>query len=110
VVKTKPKLSEVDREALERALEVVKARGEPSRRERRDWLDEAISASSSCQRRALQLKPWQSPPCFGDAHPGHDGHADAAVLLQRLLSNNLSRWEPDPVTALAAITSKAIPG
>ena len=102
MVKTKTtKLSKIDREALERALEVVKARGEPSRRERRDWLDEAMSAAYSCQRRSLGLKPWQSPPMYGHI-PMHDNeHAEAAALLKRLLDNNLSRFEPDPLSALA---------
>ena len=109
VVKTRTRLSEVDRDALERALALAKASDEPGRREQRhkDWFEAAASAAYSCQRRALQLKPWQSPPCYGDAHPGRDGHADAAVLLKRLLDNNLSRWEPDPIGALAAIEARA---
>jgi hypothetical protein len=101
-------LSPIDRDALSRALAIEQASDEPGRREQnRDWFDAAKSASYACQRRALGLKPWQSPPCYGDAHPGHDGHADAAVLLKRLLDNNLSRWEPDPIGALQAIEARA---
>lgn len=96
------KLSPIDRDALARALAIEQAGDEPGRRDQgRDWFEAATSASYACQRRALGLRPWQSPPCYGDAHPGHDGHADAAVLLQRLLDAGLSRWEPDPLQALA---------
>ena len=59
------KLSEVDRDALERALKIAQA-SEPGERDAR-------TAAYTCQRRALQLRPWQSPPCYGDASPGHDG-------------------------------------
>jgi hypothetical protein len=101
-------LSAIDRDALTRALAIAMASDEPGRREQdRDWIAAARSAAYACQRRALQLKPSQSPPCYADAHPSHDGHADAAALLKRLLDNNLSRWEPDPIGALAAVEASA---
>jgi hypothetical protein len=100
-------LSKVDREALERALAIEMASDEPGRREQGgDWIAAARTAAYTCQRRALQLRPWQSPPCYGDTSPGHDGHADAAVLLKRLLACGLSRYEPDPLGALAAIEAR----
>jgi hypothetical protein len=112
VTKTAPRLSKIDRDALERAVAIALASDEPGEREqiagklRRDWFEAATFAAYGCQVRALGLKPWQSPPCYGDAHPGHDGHADAAVLLKRLLDAGLSRWEPDPVGALSAIEAR----
>ena len=106
----KTKLSDIDRDALERALEKAKA-DEPDRierkLERKGWIEAATSAAYGCQRRALGLKPWQSPPMYGDAHPDHNGHTDAAVLLKRLLDAGLSRYEPDPIGALAAIEARA---
>jgi hypothetical protein len=103
-------LSAVDRDALERALEKAKA-DEPERierkLERKGWLEVAASAAYVCQRRALGLKPWQSPPMYGDAYPGHDGHAAAAVLLKRLIAAGLSRFEPGPIGALAKIEPPA---
>lgn len=103
-------LSPVDRDALERSLQLALASDEPGRRDqikrklkKDDWIEAAETAAYGCQRRVLGLKPWQSPPCYGDAFPGHDGHANAAVLLRKLLDAGLSRWEPDPVAALAAI-------
>ena len=85
------------------------ASDDPGRREqierklKKDWVEAAETASYDAQCRVLGLKPWQSPPCYGDAFPGHDGHANAAVLLRKLLDAGLSRWDPDPLVALAAI-------
>ena len=45
----------------------------------------------------LRLKPWQNPPCFGD----EDGDGPADVLLQRMLAAGISRFHPDPLSALA---------
>jgi hypothetical protein len=79
MVKTKTKLPAIDRDALTRARELVKARGEPRRRVRRDWFDEATSAAYSCQCRVLGLKPWHPPPMYGHI-PMHDNeHAEAAA-------------------------------
>jgi hypothetical protein len=113
MVKAK-RLSEVDREAMTRAIAIEneyqhkheRLRDGESRLDRelkKDWIEAGKSAAYSCQVRVLGLKPWQSPPCYGDAHPGHDGHADAAVLLKRLLACGLSRYEPDPLGALAKV-------
>ena len=71
------------------------------RLETKGWFEAAQLAAYSCQRRALQLRLWESPPMFGAVSPGHDGHAKAAVLLKRLLDAGLSRFEPDPLGALA---------
>lgn len=118
MVKTPPpKLSKIDREALERALAkaLANADDEPGRREqmedklKEDWFEAATFAAYGCQCRALGLKPWQSPPMYGAAYPGHDAHADAAMLLRRLLDAGLSRYEPDPIGALAAIEAKKAP-
>ena len=110
---TTTNLSAIDRDALERALAIALASDEPGCREQiesklrdDDWLDAAETAAYGCQRRMLGLRPWQSPPAFGDAHPGHDGHLDGAALLQRLLDAGLSRWEPDPLQALAKVEAR----
>lgn len=114
MVTTKPKLSKVDREALERAVALMKANDDPQRRAQiesmlrdDDWFTAAHFAAYYRQREVLQLKPWQSPPCYGDTSPGHDGHADAAKLLRKLLDAGLSRYEPDPVAALAKVEARA---
>src|SRR5258706_14366310 len=66
-----------------------------------------IFASSCAQSKNLGLAPWQGPPCraslrdldkpFDDAR----GERQAAELLQRLLQLGLSRFEADPIGAIA---------
>jgi hypothetical protein len=110
-------LEAVDQEALERAIEIVRTKGTP--REQRhieaklatdEWIDVAEFAAYSCQFTALSLRPWQSPPCWiddvvGTLNAGDDGicgEYQAARLLRRLLDAGLSRYEPNPLAALAA--------
>jgi hypothetical protein len=107
------RLSKVDREALQRAIEMVRAEGSNEMR----WIDDHLRtngffdagrlASYHRQYRALQLKPWQSPPIWIDdvsatlkEPPDSKDRHRAAKLLQRLLAAGLSRYEPDPLTAL----------
>jgi hypothetical protein len=107
------RLSKVDREALQRAIEMVRAEGPNEMR----WIDDHLRtngffeagrlASYHCQYRALQLKPWQFPPIWIDdvsatlkEPPDSKDRHRAAKLLQRLLAAGLSRYEPDPLTAL----------
>jgi hypothetical protein len=99
-----PGLSAVDRDALERAVELMKADDDAQRRDQiaqklhaEDWFTAAHFAAYYRQREVLDLKPWESPPCYGDSAPGHDGHADAAKLLKKLLDAGLSKYEPDPL-------------
>jgi hypothetical protein len=59
------RLSKVDREALQRAIDMVRAEGPNETR----WIDDHLRtngfleagrlASYHCQYRALQLKPWE---------------------------------------------------
>jgi hypothetical protein len=98
-------LSAADRDALERALALAKAeRPEQIGRMLSEdpWMEAASFAAYHCQIRALQLKPWQSPPCYGHL----DGDTGATILLKRLLDAGLSRWEPDPVGVLAALEAR----
>jgi uncharacterized metal-binding protein len=96
----------VDRDALERAIEI--ASRDPKRAEQiksmlegdqwskpRPWEEVAKFAADLCQRKALDLKPWETAPCYS-------GDPRAAKLANKLLSSGLSVFEPDPLTALAA--------
>jgi hypothetical protein len=114
VTKTASGLSKIDRDALARALAKAKADDDLLLRDQiarmlvdRDVYDVASFAAYHYQVHVLGLRPWQSPPCYGDVAPGHDGHADAAVLLKRLLDAGLSRWEPDPLAALAQAEARS---
>jgi len=84
---------------------------EPARRgqldamiEERGWLATAQFASYSRQIANLALRPWQCPPaavCDED-NPRTSEEAEAAVVLRRLLELGLSRYEPNPLEAIAA--------
>src|SRR5262249_18190397 len=108
-------LSEIDRDALERAMQL--ARRDPLRAQQLDskladesWVEVAKFAASCVQGAVLHLKPWQSPPMRIDEHADADqpmrnfcdNDQPAIRLLRRMLAAGISRYEPDPLTALAA--------
>jgi hypothetical protein len=95
-------MTEVDREALTRALALAK--GVPQV-ERQRWDDAASAAAYHLQLKNLRLKPWQDPPMYGDIERAQPG---AAELLARLLAAGLSRYEPDPIAALARVEAAKI--
>ena len=104
---------DVDRDALERCMKI--AQRDPLRTEHlrskledEPWIEVAEFASYSCQIESLSLKPWQSPPCHidEDAVPDNDDREPDTVgrkLLRQMLANNISRFEPDPLTALRRV-------
>jgi hypothetical protein len=104
-------LGHVDLEALTRAMEIASrdpriAKHLEWREATYGWADAARFAAYSCQCDALKLKAWQEPAMYGDSTDGVDdfpnaGRAGAADLLRRLLATGLSRFEPDPMKALA---------
>jgi len=86
-----------------------------------DRTEVGMFAAACCQRQALQLKPWQIPPCRirDPDHPDRsrdrrygeiDGRYDAARLLRQMYDLGISRWHPDPLAAIeekkAAIEQK----
>jgi hypothetical protein len=92
---------DIDLEALRRAMDI--AMRDPPRAAQltsqlgdQPWIEVAQFAASCCQRKALELKPWQSPPC-----DGRDDDKKASRMLDRMLDADISQWEPDPLTALA---------
>ena len=110
------KLCPLDREALERALEQERQMSSSADRVHLDeqlkcrgWFSVAEDAAYICQRKNLQLKLWQPVPFYitdiaGTIAKGDDGISGdyrAALLLKRMLAAGLSRYEPDPVRALA---------
>jgi hypothetical protein len=108
------KLSRIDRNALQRAIQMVRQRDSAAREHidamrRSDTFQEVGEfAASSCQSRSLHLSPWQTPPIwvgsltaalrlpYGDQR----GDREAAELLKKMLAAGLSRYEPDPLAAL----------
>jgi hypothetical protein len=73
------------------------------------WEKIGRSAASVCQCRALKLAPWQTAPHQAEPNQVDEagfeyrGTAVASALLGKLLAAGLSRFEPDPIAALAAI-------
>jgi len=108
-------LSRADRDALWRALTIARAESDEERAHldhiegRSGWQEAAESAVYHLQCRALRLRPWEPPPSWirdleADLAAGDDGVSGryrAARLTQRLLAAGLSRFEPDPLAALA---------
>src|SRR5262245_10734916 len=66
----------------------------------RDWYEVASFAASCCQSQALQLKPWQSPPCVCDEDDPDERDKQGQALLKRMLAARISRYDPDPLAAL----------
>jgi hypothetical protein len=102
-------LSPVDHDALRRAAEQM--RREPMRAQQfadieadQGLLEAQMQAAYHCQVNNLELRPWESPPMYGDSGSG-DGRVRARELLKRLLAAGLSRYEPDPLKALAKYES-----
>jgi hypothetical protein len=108
-----------DLEALERAVKQAKkiSPGQIERKlETEDWLSVAKFAAFSCQIDSLKLFPHQMPPCELDlAHinniaPDDKIWSGAARMLKKMLAADLSRYEPDPLAALARMNLGVIYG
>jgi hypothetical protein len=114
------KLSKIDREALTRAIALANERQRANdllrdgktqidqKLEDEPWHEVGSFASYSEQMRSLRLRPWQFPPCWVSLDDDNPEHAPAVALLQRLLDNNLSRFEPDPVAAIDRAAAERI--
>ena len=100
------KLKRVDREAMKRAIEILRQRGGEDARQiegklaREPWEDVGRFATYSCQCDALNPEPCQPVPANeyvsvtdDDSEYGSPvmGRAAAAELLRRLLAAGLSR-------------------
>jgi hypothetical protein len=103
-------MNKVNREALKRALVLVRAES-PGRAaqiadklKHEPWEQVAEFAACCCQIDNLGLRPWQDPPLYAELRPDQP---DALALLVKLLGAGLSRYEPDPVAALAAVRGGA---
>jgi hypothetical protein len=105
-------VNRVDREALRRALAL--ARNEPEyaaqiaeKLKDQPWEKVAEFAAYCLQIDNLDLKPWQDPPMYDELRPDQ---SDSLALLVKLLAHGLSRYESDPVAALAEARSRATAG
>ena len=105
-------MNQIDKAALERAIELYRA-GSRTQRQRidaqlakgDDWEDVATYCAFHMQMENLRLPPWQPPPCnignnnmasaLNEQDPQR-GYRSAALLRQRMQRCNVSRWHPDP--------------
>jgi hypothetical protein len=83
-----------DRTALKLAMEIaqrdpLRAKQLQAKLEDESWDEVAQFASYCCQNRALNLLPWQEPPCWGDTERCDP---DAKKLLQKMLAAGVSRF------------------
>jgi hypothetical protein len=119
----KRKLSDTDRAALERAIELRRNSGEPGRREQIEELlreegsfETAEFCACGCQRKNLGIRTWQPCPAeipidevariIANGPDGKSGYFAAAKILRRMILLGVSRFEPDPLTAIAAAKAK----
>ena len=75
------------------------------------WQEVAEYAAYVCQCRALRLRPWMEAPCWTDLDapiedPDRTCRREAQALLRKMTSLGLSKWESDPVQAVALATSR----
>jgi hypothetical protein len=121
--KTANRVSDVDRDAFTRAIETMLRSPEAIyrndfrrrlREAKEPWEKIGRHAASVCQCRALKLAPWEIAPCIAEPNqvdvPGfeHRHTAVASAIVGKLLSAGLSRYEPDPERALAAIEAASV--
>jgi hypothetical protein len=107
---TEAELTATDTEALQRALEIVRAESvEDAARfdsltERQGWFEAASTATYRCQIRNLHLRPWHCPPCdCGDfifKHGGYGNTGKEVRLRLRMKKLGISIYEPNPVEAI----------
>lgn len=93
-------LTEVDLDALKRSVEVYSRTPAGRRRvaERlaagEEWLKVARVCAFNCQIDSMHLQPWESTLVYADTREAH-------ALVRRLKAAGLSRYEPDPLQAIA---------
>lgn len=119
-MKCETKMDKNDLAALELALEQSLA--DPYRAEQvnqmlqeRDRIEVAKFCSYSRQCNTLKLHPWQWPPSWLDADPDEvlattssqrEAEREAAALLLRMREFGISKWHPDPRSAIDAACEK----
>jgi hypothetical protein len=98
-------LAEADRAALQAAVDVVRRHPERGRElealvRERGWEEAARIAVLDCQSRSMRLPPWREEeiPCMASPR----GKSPASRLLRRMLKRGVSRWDPNPLRAIAA--------
>jgi hypothetical protein len=108
-------LTLADRAALTLAIATARKHSPADREQiddkltRESWIEVATFAAHECQEWSLRLRPWQCwPPCTVEIddvdEPGleYRGISASAALLRQMLALGISKWHPDPLTAIEA--------
>jgi hypothetical protein len=113
-------IAEVDRLALDRAIQLTLAEEDQGRVEQvqsmlkeRSWGEVALFCAYHQQGRNLCIKPWEYTPCWIEPDEvdaiiacRQDGQQyGAAKLLKRMLAAGLSAFDPTPLQSLARTTA-----
>ena len=100
----------LDQDALQRCMEIAMRNGRKQQIESKlqdeSWHDVALFACDCAQNQSLALKPWQESPCWADESDPHPKDKAAQHLLRQMLRAGVSRYEPDPMAALALALAK----
>jgi hypothetical protein len=106
-------LDDKDTAALTLALTQCRAQNEERARQldrlltQRPWQQVARLAAYVCQARNLELKPWETAPCWVlDPDTADRDERDAAKLLQRMLKAGVSQYHPNPRRALKEVNGR----
>ena len=112
-----PDLDPVDAEAFTRAIELHRGMSQENAEQvdhwlKRDgWLQAARYCVANCQKSLIRPKLWLELPMYIEPSdiegiiargPDRGGEYAAARMLRRMLKAGLSRYEPQPIEALAA--------
>jgi hypothetical protein len=75
----------------------------------RSWFDVARFACRCVQDQSLGLRPWEKPPCIVSDNFADEPHNQRAAikLLQKMLAAGVSRYDPNPITALKKTISQS---
>lgn len=105
---------DADTHALRRCMEI--AMRDPARKQQLEsklkdesWHAVAKFACYVVQTDNLHLPLWaEFPPCWADEHDPQPQDKSAQRLLRKMLQAGLSRYEPDPMAALALALALAL--
>jgi hypothetical protein len=111
--------TKIDLAALKLAVQMQEMRSESHRVQIKakladeDFWSVAKFAAYSQQCQNLRLKPWETPPChvdedqdYGDPAYDHGKKNRAQALLRKMIKLGVSRYDPDPLAAIAAVRNR----
>jgi hypothetical protein len=104
-------INPIDRDALQLCIDQTLAEDDADRVEQvqwmlseREWIETARFCCYHKQFDALGLLPWQSTPSEVDDPP--DLSTPQGKLVKRMLGLGISRFDPDPISAIQAAERK----